>query len=100
MDRRVHASRRGQDALNQSNGRSHAVLLPNQSGEFHGSSGQLGVRVLGHTHDLTFERNKIADTGTGLQTTAIFVGKGSTSPKLESNQLTGAIVHEAEHVHA
>ena len=59
-----------------------------------------GVRVLGHTHDLTFARNRIADTGTGLQATAIFVGKNSTSPRLDDNELTGPVVRESENVPA
>lgn len=59
-----------------------------------------GVRVLGHTHDLTFERNRIADTGSGLQSTAVYVGKNSTSPRLEGNELAGPIVQESEHVPA
>ena len=59
-----------------------------------------GVRVLGHTHDLTFERNRISDTGSGLQATAIFVGKNSTSPRLDDNELTGPVVRESENVPA
>ncbi len=59
-----------------------------------------GVRVLGHTHDLTFERNKIADTGLGVQSTAVFIGKDATPLRLDSNDVTGPVVNEAEHVHA
>ncbi|MBK36052.1 MAG: hypothetical protein CME26_11070 [Gemmatimonadetes bacterium] len=59
-----------------------------------------GVRILGHTHDLVFEQNRITDDESGVQTIALYVGSHAETPRLDENEVAGAIVDETEQVDA
>lgn len=54
---------------------------------------RFGVRILGETRDLTFERNRIKGTGSGVQSVAIHTGLNATPPTLVDNELNGKIEH-------
>ena len=55
-----------------------------------------GIRILGQTHDLTFVRNRIGDSGTGRQRTGVLIGEEADRVTLTDNDLSGNASAEIE----
>ena len=55
-----------------------------------------GVRILGETHDLTFEGNRIGSTPEGTQRVGVYIGEKAGRISLEHNDLSGNLDREIE----
>ena len=55
-----------------------------------------GVSILGETHDLTFESNRIGNHTTKKQRTSIYVGEHADRFELEDNNLSGNLMQAIE----